>query len=81
MKAIIQNKYGSPDILSMAEVSRPLIKDNQVLVRVYASSINAGDLFTLRGNPWMTRLVVGFPRPKNYILGWDMAGVIEEVGS
>lgn len=81
MKAIVQNDYGSSDVLKLAEVAQPTVKDNQVLVRVKAVSINAGDVFTLRGNPWLTRLMVGFPKPKNHILGWDMAGVIEAVGS
>lgn len=81
MKAIVQNDYGSSDVLKLAEVAQPTVKDNQVLVRVKAVSINAGDVFTLRGNPWLTRLMVGFPKPQNHILGWDMAGVIEAVGS
>jgi len=81
MKAIVQNDYGSPDVLKLAEVAQPAMKDNQVLVRVKAASINAGDVFTMRGSPWPVRLTTGFPKPKNYILGWDMAGVVEAVGS
>lgn len=81
MKAIVQNDYGSSDVLKLAEVPQPSIKDNQVLVRVKAVSINAGDVFAMRGNPWPIRLSAGFPKPKNYILGWDMAGVVEAVGS
>jgi NADPH:quinone reductase-like Zn-dependent oxidoreductase len=81
MKAIVQNDYGSPDALKLAEVVQPAMKDNQVLVRVKAVSINAGDIFAMRGNPWLIRLTAGFPRPKNYILGLDMAGVVEAVGS
>jgi NADPH:quinone reductase-like Zn-dependent oxidoreductase len=81
MKAIVQNNYGSPDVLKLAEVAKPAIKNNEVLVRVKSVSINAGDLFTMRGNPWLTRLMVGFLKPKNHILGWDMAGVVESAGS
>ncbi len=81
MKAIVQNDYGSPDVLSLAEVAQPTVKENEVLVRVKAVSINAGDVFAMRGNPWPIRLVAGFPKPKNYILGWDMAGVVESAGS
>lgn len=81
MKAIVQNAYGSPDSLSLAEVAQPVMKENEVLVRVKAVSLNAGDVFTLHGSPWLTRLMVGFPRPKNHILGWDMSGVVEAVGS
>jgi NADPH:quinone reductase-like Zn-dependent oxidoreductase len=81
MKAIVQNSYGSPDALTLAEVAQPTMKENEALVRVKAVSLNAGDVFTLRGSPWLTRLMVGFPRPKNHILGWDIAGVVEAVGS
>lgn len=81
MKAIVQNDYGSPDVLKLAEVAQPSVKENEVLVRVKAVSINAGDVFVMRGSPWMIRLVAGFPKPKNYILGQDMAGVAEAVGS
>lgn len=81
MKAIVQNDYGSADVLRLAEVPQPAIKDNEVLVLVKAVSLNAGDVFTLRGNPWLTRLMVGFPKPKNHILGWDMAGVVAAVGA
>jgi NADPH:quinone reductase-like Zn-dependent oxidoreductase len=80
MKAIVQNAYGSPDVLTLAEVAKPTLKDNEVRVRVKAVSLNAGDVYMMRGNPWLTRLMAGFPRPKNYIIGWDMAGVVEAVG-
>lgn len=80
MKAIVQNSYGSPEVLQLKEVDRPEIKDDQVLVRVDAASLNAGDYFTMKGSPWLVRLMVGFPKPKNYVLGWDMAGQVEAVG-
>jgi len=81
MKAIVINAYGSPDLLELKAVAAPTIKDNDVLVRVYAASLNAGDVFALRGSPWLIRLSVGLARPKDYILGWDMAGRVEAVGS
>ena len=81
MKAIVINAYGSPDVLELKEVAVPTIKEDEVLVRVHAASLNAGDLFALRGSPWLIRLSVGLRRPKNYILGWDMAGRVEAVGS
>jgi NADPH:quinone reductase-like Zn-dependent oxidoreductase len=80
MKAIVQNAYGSPDVLSLAEVARPAQEENQVLVRVKAVALNVGDVFSMHGDPWLTRLILGFPKPKNYIPGWDMAGVVEAVG-
>lgn len=81
MKAIVQTGYGSPAVLSIKEVEQRAIKDDQVLVRVHANSINAGDYFTMRGSPWLVRFSVGFPKPKDTILGWDMAGRVEAVGS
>ncbi|MFW3146897.1 MAG: NAD(P)-dependent alcohol dehydrogenase, partial [Thermoplasmatota archaeon] len=80
MKAIVQNGYGSVDFLSLKDVEKPEIKDNEVLVKVIASSVNAGDLFTVKGNPFMLRFSVGFPKPKDHILGWDVAGIVESVG-
>ncbi len=49
-------------------------------MRVAASSINAGDIFSIKGSPWLARFSVGFPKPKDYILGWDAAGTVEAVG-
>ena len=80
MKAIVQNNYGSPDVLQLKEIDQPLFKENDVLVRVHATAINAGDYFSMRGSPWAARLSVGFPKPKNYILGWDVAGRVEAIG-
>ncbi len=45
-----------------------------------AAALNAGDVFSMRGTPWLARFTVGFPKPKNYILGWDVAGHVEAVG-
>ena len=80
MKAVVQNAYGSPELLQIKEVAKPAIGEREVLVRVHAAGLNAGDVFSLRGRPWIARLTVGFPRPKDYILGWDMAGCVEAVG-
>jgi NADPH:quinone reductase-like Zn-dependent oxidoreductase len=81
MKAIVQISYGSPDALEIKEIDKPVVNDNNVLVRVHATSVNAGDYFSLRGSPWLVRMSVGFPKPKNHILGWDAAGQVEEVGN
>jgi NADPH:quinone reductase-like Zn-dependent oxidoreductase len=80
MKAIVQNDYGSPDVLEFKEVDKPTIKDTEGLVRVHAAALNAGDVFSLRGSPWLARFSVGFPKPKDYVLGWDVAGRVEVVG-
>jgi NADPH:quinone reductase-like Zn-dependent oxidoreductase len=80
MKAIVQTAYGSPDVLKLKEVDVPAIKENEVLVRIHTAALNAGDYFSMRGSPWLVRTSVGFPKPKDYILGWDMAGTVEAVG-
>lgn len=80
MKAIVHNRYGSSDVLEYKEIDPPALRDDDVLIHVAAASINAGDLFTLRGSPWLVRFSTGFPRPKDHVLGWDAAGVVEAVG-
>lgn len=80
MKAIVQNHYGSPDLLELKTVDKPRVEENDVLVRVHAAALNAGDYFSMKGSPWLARFSVGFPNPKDYILGWDVAGQVEEVG-
>ncbi|MBK8050295.1 MAG: NAD(P)-dependent alcohol dehydrogenase [Anaerolineales bacterium] len=80
MKAITISDYGAPDVIKLKEVDKPVIKDNDVLIRVCASSINAADLFSMHGSPWLVRLSLGFPKPKDYILGWDIAGRVEAIG-
>ena len=80
MKAIVQNEYGSPDVLKLKDVDKPVVKENDILVRVHAAALNAGDYFSMRGSPFLARFTVGFPKPKDYILGWDMAGRVQAVG-
>lgn len=81
MKAFVLNGYGSTEYLSIKDVKKPEPKKKEILVKVHASSLNAGDYFSLMGTPWMIKFTLGFPRPKDYILGWDVAGVVEAVGS
>ena len=80
MKAIVYTEYGSPDVLQLQEVAKPTPKDDEVLIKVHAASINAGDLHYLRGTPWLFRLSCGLQKPKNTLLGADVAGRIEAVG-
>jgi NADPH:quinone reductase-like Zn-dependent oxidoreductase len=79
MKAIVLPKYGGPEVLQYKEVDKPYPTENEVLVKVHASSLNAADFEVMRGS-WASRL--GGPmRTKHKILGTDLAGVVEEVGS
>ena len=81
MKAIVYEKYGSPDVLQLKEVEKPIPKDNEVLVKVHAASINDWDWGLLHGTPFVNRLMAGFPKPKRIkILGSDIAGRVEAVG-
>lgn len=81
MKAIVRDKYGSPDILELREIDRPVPKENQVLVKIHAASANALDWHILRAKPFVVRLMgFGFLTPKRKILGADIAGVVEAVG-
>lgn len=80
MKAIVQKGYGSADLLGLEEIERPAVGDDGVLVRVHAAALHAGDYFVLRGVPYLARFVAGWPRPKNYVPGFDLAGRVEEVG-
>jgi len=80
MKAIVHNRYGSSEVLEYKEIDPPVVRDDDVLLRVHAASVNAGDLFAMRGSPWLARLSTGLPRPKDHVLGWDAAGVVEAVG-
>jgi NADPH:quinone reductase-like Zn-dependent oxidoreductase len=81
MKAIVQTGYGSPDVLALKEIDKLTVKDDEVLVRVHAAGLNAGDVFTMRGVPSAVRLMVGLIKPKkNHVPGWDLAGHVEAIG-
>jgi NADPH:quinone reductase-like Zn-dependent oxidoreductase len=80
MKAMILRKYGPPDVLHLEEVEKPTPKDNELLVKVHAASVNALDWHFLRGKPFLVRMGYGFLRPKTRILGYDIAGRVEAVG-
>lgn len=82
MKAIAYTKYGSPDVLQLKEVEKPAPKHDEVLIRVYAASLNSRDWRRMRANPFFMRLTVGgLLKPKNPMLGADVAGRVEAVGS
>jgi NADPH:quinone reductase-like Zn-dependent oxidoreductase len=84
MKAIVQDRYGGPDVLEFRDIDRPVPKDDEVLVRVQAAGLHRGDWHVMTGLPYMIRLAVptlGLRRPKVPVLGMDVAGVVEAVGA
>jgi NADPH:quinone reductase-like Zn-dependent oxidoreductase len=81
MKAIMQDRYGSPAALELREVGKPVAADNEVLVRVHAAAVNAADWHFMRGDPYLARATLGFRRPKVKIRGRDFAGRVEAVGT
>ena len=80
MKAIVYTEYGPPDVLQLKEVEKPTPKDDEVLVKVHAASINRADWGFVRGKPFVVRLWSGLLKPKIKILGADIAGRVEAVG-
>jgi NADPH:quinone reductase-like Zn-dependent oxidoreductase len=80
MKAMVNMKYGPPDVLELAEVDKPTPKDDEVLLKVHAASVNPADWHLLRGDPYIARLQLGLRKPKNSVLGCDVAGQVEAVG-
>jgi NADPH:quinone reductase-like Zn-dependent oxidoreductase len=80
MKAIVQDKYGSPDALKLEDIDKPVVKDDEALVRVRAASANPADWHFMRGLPYIMRPQAGLGKPKNSVLGRDIAGQVEAVG-
>ena len=80
MKAIFYDKYGSPDVLKLTEMEKPIPEYNQVLVKIYAASLNYGNLVLLKGEPFLARFAFGLRKPKYTIPGGDIAGRVEAVG-
>lgn len=82
MRAFIQTGYGSPDVIEARDLGMPAPGPGEVLVRVHAASLTAGDRFLMRGTPFPARLAVGFPRPKkDHVVGYDFSGIVEAVGA
>jgi len=84
MKVIICTKYGSPEVLQLKEVEKPIPKDNEVLIKVHATTVTSGDVrvrsFTVPLSYWLfARIALGLRKPKKAILGTELAGEIESV--
>jgi NADPH:quinone reductase-like Zn-dependent oxidoreductase len=80
MHAIVQRRYGSPDLLELDELDRPVPGEGQVLVRVEAAAVNIGDWHLVTGLPYVVRMVAGLPRPRHAVPGLNMAGRVAAIG-
>src|SRR5437763_10292447 len=80
MKAIVRSQYGSPDVLRLQDIDRPEPGDDEIMVRVHAASVNPYDWHMMTGLPYLARLSAGLRRPRNPVLGADVAGRVEAVG-
>ena len=81
MKAIVYTKYGPPDVLQFKELAKPVPRDNEVLIRIYATTVNRTDTATIRAKPFIIgRFITGLLKPNNPISGTEFAGKIEALG-
>jgi NADPH:quinone reductase-like Zn-dependent oxidoreductase len=81
MRAVVHDRYGSPDVLRLEDVERPVPEDDQVLVRIHATTVNRTDCGLRAAKPFITRYFTGLRRPKRRILGMELAGEVEAVGA
>jgi NADPH:quinone reductase-like Zn-dependent oxidoreductase len=81
MRAITRNVYGSADVLTLSQVARPTPAENQVLVRVHAAGLDRGAWHMMTGKPYLGRAAFGLRRPRNPVLGTEVAGTVDAVGS
>ncbi|MEK6152349.1 NAD(P)-dependent alcohol dehydrogenase [Flavobacteriaceae bacterium 3-367] len=80
MKAIVCTKYGTPDVLRLQEVEKPVAKEDEVLIKIHAAAVTTAGLIGRKGEPFFTRLFSGLLKPKKNILGMELAGEIEAIG-
>ena len=81
MRAVVHDRYGPPEVLRVGEIERPVPKDDEVLVRVHATTVTRTDCHMRSASPFIWRFMLGWLRPKRRVLGLEFAGVVEEIGS
>ena len=80
MKAVVYEKYGSPDVLKLREIEKPSVADDEILVKIHAASLQQTDIRFRTGTPFLARVLGGLFRPNNQILGCDYSGIVEATG-
>jgi len=80
VKAIVHDTYGPPDVLELRDIAKPLIGDDDVLIRVHAAGLDPSVWHLMTGLPYLVRFMFGLRKPKTLVRGWDVAGVVEAVG-
>lgn len=80
MKAAVRRKYGNPRVIKIEEINKPIPGDDEVLIRVVATTVNRTDCANLTAKPFIMRFVLGLKKPRKIILGTDFAGSVEAVG-
>src|SRR5437879_11738576 len=80
LKAAVCTRYGPPEVLQVKEVEKPTPRDNQVLIRIFATTVTSGDVRLRKADPFIVRFLAGLTRPKRPLLGSQLAGEIEAVG-
>ncbi|MBE2280667.1 MAG: NAD(P)-dependent alcohol dehydrogenase [Ignavibacteriaceae bacterium] len=81
MKAIIFENYGAPGVLKLSDVPKPVPKADEVIVNIHCTTVTSGDVRLRKADPWLSKFIMGFPKPKKKILGVDFAGVVDSTGS